>query len=71
VDNYGGSNIGSFVMNLFQHANFTALRSDLTTAQLRCQTRRIHQIQRELKDLVTNILRDENNENLKLKKENK
>ena len=58
-------------MNLFQHADYTALRRELKTAQFRCQTRRIHQIQSNLKNVITDVLRDENKENLKLKKENK
>jgi len=47
-------------MNLFQHADYTALRRDLKVAQSRCQTRRINHIQTELKAVVTAILRDEN-----------
>jgi len=49
-------------VNLFQHADYTALRRDLKVAQSRCQTRRIHQIQRQLQTVVTAILRDENGE---------
>ena len=52
-------------MNLFQHADYTALRRELKTAQFRCQTRRIHKIQRELQIVMTEILSDE----LKTKKQ--
>lgn len=46
-------------MNLFQHADYTALQRDLKAAQSRCQTRRINHIHTELKAVVTGILRDE------------
>ena len=46
-------------MNLFQHADYTALQRDLKVAQSRCQTRRINHIHTELKAVVTEILRDE------------
>jgi len=49
-------------MNLFQHADYTALQRELKVAQSRCQTRRIHQTQRRLKAVVTDILRDETGE---------
>ena len=46
-------------MNLFQHADYTALQGDLKVAQSRCQTRRINHIHNQLKTVVTDILRDE------------
>lgn len=59
-------------MDLFQHADYTdyfGLLRALKNAQVRCQTKRIHEIQRELNYLLTCILRYESKQNFKLKKE--
>jgi hypothetical protein len=59
MDDFWSRHAWGSLMNLFQHADYTILQRDLKAAQSRCQTRRIHQIQRRLKAVVTDILRDE------------
>mgnify|MGYP003108972552 FL=1 len=46
-------------MDLFQHHSYSTLQQDLEAAQRRCQTRKIHDLQRKLTQVMTDILRVE------------
>ena len=59
LDNYRRSYAGGVVMDLFQHHSYSTLQQDLEAAQRRCQTRKIHDLQRKLTQVMTDILRVE------------
>ena len=59
LHNHRRSYAGGVVMDLFQHHSYSTLQQDLEAAQRRCQTRKIHDLQRKLTQVMTNILRVE------------
>jgi len=59
LDNHRRSYAGGVVMDLFQHHSYSTLQQDLEAAQRRCQTRKIHDLQRKLTQVMTDILRVE------------